>query len=121
MSMTTLNNMSKIISSSPSTSSSSSITPVTLYSSRNVKISKMNNNWLLSYHPYKESCRICKYFRHSLKYCPNIRSEFRGGNYYINCWETGHNSSDCNREVKITPFNEGFQSLEEIINCLIYK
>jgi hypothetical protein len=76
MSMSTLNNMSKIIPSLPSTSSSS-IRP--LYSSRDVKISKTNNNWLIQYYPYKESCRICKYYGHSLKNCPNIRSEFRGG------------------------------------------
>ena len=109
MSMTTLNNMSKIIPSllSSTTTSSSLITSKNLYSSINVKISKMNNNWLIPYHPYKESCRLCKYFGHSLKNCPNIRSEFRG-DYCIHCWETGHNSGNCNKEAKVVPFNEEF-------------
>src|SRR5277367_4316454 len=78
MSMTTLNNMSKII---PflSSSSSSSSTSTMLYSSKDVKISKSNNNWLIPYLPYKEGCLICKYYGHSLKNCPNVRAEFQGG------------------------------------------
>uniref|UniRef100_U9T9E2 Uncharacterized protein n=1 Tax=Rhizophagus irregularis (strain DAOM 181602 / DAOM 197198 / MUCL 43194) TaxID=747089 RepID=U9T9E2_RHIID len=55
MSMLTLSNMSKVISSLPSTStstSSSPTNPITLYSSKNVKISKTNNNWLIPYYPY---------------------------------------------------------------------
>jgi hypothetical protein len=46
MSMTTLNNMSKIIPSLPSTTTST-----LLCSSKDVKISKSNNNWLIPYLP----------------------------------------------------------------------
>jgi len=78
MSMTTLNNMSKIIPFLPSSSSSSSSssTSTMLYSSKDVKISKSNNNWLILYLPYKEGCLICKYYGHALKNCPNVRAEF---------------------------------------------
>ena len=122
MSMTTLNNMSKIIPFLPSSSSSSSSSTSTmLYSSKDVKISKSNNNWLIPYLPYKEGCLICKYYGHALKNCPNVRAEFWGGTWCINCWETGHNSSECRNEVKPTPFNDAFRSPEEILYSLIYK
>jgi hypothetical protein len=123
LSMTTLNNMSQIIPSLPSTSSSSSSTTLsssTIFSSRNVPISKTNHNWIIPYHPYKESCHVCKYFGHPLKTCPNIKAEFRGG-HCINCWETGHSSNDCNSDQNTPPFNEEFHSPEEIINFLIYN
>jgi hypothetical protein len=120
MSMTTLNNMSKIIPSLPSTTTSTT-TSTLLCSSKDVKISKSNNNWLIPYLPYKEGCLICKYYEHSLKNCPNVRAEFRGGNWCINCWETGHNSNECRNEVKPIPFNDAFQSSEEILYSLIYK
>src|SRR5205809_181233 len=82
----TLKKISKVISSLPSTSTSTSAstptptstTPNILYSSKNVKISKTNNNWLIPYLPFKESCRVCRYFGHSLKNCPNLLPEFRG-------------------------------------------
>lgn len=125
LSMKTLSNMSQIISSLPSSSSSTSSSTSTssraIFSSRNVQISKTNNNWILPYYPYKESCRVCKYYGHPLKNCPNIRAEFRGGGHCINCWETGHNSNDCDRDQITAPFNEEFQSPEELINFLIYN
>ena len=72
MSMMTLNNMSKALPPSSSSSSTTPTTRLTLYSSRNVKISKANNNWLIPYHPFKEGCRVCRYFEHFLRNCPNI-------------------------------------------------
>ena len=124
MSMLTLSNMSKVILSLPSTStstSSSPTNPITLYFSKNVKISKTNNNWLIPYYPFKEGCRVCHYYGHSLKNCPNLKPEFRGVDCCIHCWEPGHLSGNCSRDSKVPPYNEDFLSPEEIINNLFYK
>lgn len=118
ISMVALNNMSKII---PSLPTSTPTTPITLFSSKDVKISKINNNWLIPYLPFKECCHICRYFGHSLKNCPNIKQEYRGVNYCLNCWESGHSSGDCNGNTKVPPYNENFLSPEEIVNFLFYK
>ena len=150
MSMSTSNNISRILllrmstptpltsstsspstSLTPSTSSSSTpltqststpITPmVTLFSSENVVISKANSNWLTEYHPFKESCRICHYFGHSFKRCPNIRSDFQGVEACLNCWQEGHFGAECTELPRVPPYNNNFKSPEEIINFLLYK
>lgn len=115
LSMTTLNSVSKII------SSSSFPPPKLLYSSKDIKISKTNNNWLLPYNQYKESCKVCAYFGYTLKSCPNLKSQYRWSNYCINCWGVGHQSKECREDSKVIPFNEDFESPEEILNLLIYK
>ena len=61
---------------------------------------------------------ICKYFGHGMRNCPNIKKEFRGGNYCLNCWEAGHLGGDCSGETKVLPYNEHFLFPEEIINHL---
>ena len=94
LSMRTLNNLSKILmttttsssSSSSSSSSLSSTTTPTFFSSKNVKISMANKNFLIPFNSFKESCRACNYYGHSFKNCPNIRQEFRGGDFCLNCW-----------------------------------
>jgi hypothetical protein len=123
MSMVTLNNMSRVLPSpsSSSSSSSSTTTRLTLYSSRDVKISKANNNWLLPYYPFKEGCRVCRYFGHALRNCPNIQSQYRGADYCISCWQTGHISGSCSGDPTSPPYNENFISPEEIINNLFYR
>lgn len=118
LSMVSLSNMSKIL---PSTSTSTSSTSTTLYSSTNVRISKTNNNWLVPYYPFKESCRACNYFGHSFKICPNLKQEFQGANACLNCWRLGHVSNECREETKGPPYNDNFRSPEEIIIDLIYK
>ena len=116
ISMSTLNNISKII------SSPSSPQPTSLYSSKDVKISKTNNNWLLPYNQYKENCKVCKYYGHSIKSCPNLQTRYRWGSYCINCWEgDNHQSNEYKEETRVIPFNEEFKSPEEILNFLIYK
>src|SRR5581483_11650912 len=113
----------------PSTSSTSlSSTPLTqstpmviLFSSENVVISKANSNWLTEYYPFKESCRICHYFGHSFKCCPNIRSDFRGVEACLNCWQEGHFGAECTELTRVPPYNNNFKSPEEIINFLLYK
>lgn len=64
---------------------------------------------------------FCKYFGHGMKNCPNIQEDFRGGYYYINCWETGHTDGKCIKETKVAPYSEHFLSPEEVINCLFYN
>jgi hypothetical protein len=118
LSMLTLTNMSKVL---PTTPTPTPTTPQTIYSSKDVKISKTNNNYLIPYHPFKDPCFICKYFGHGIRNCPNIKKEFRGGNYCLNCWEAGHLVAECNGEIKVPPYNENFLSPEEIINHLFYK
>ncbi|CAB4422733.1 unnamed protein product [Rhizophagus irregularis] len=124
MFMLTLNNMSKVILSLPSTStstSSSPTNPIILYSSKNVKISITNNNWLILYYPFKEGCWMCHYYEHSLKNCPNLKPEFQEVDCCIHCWESEHLSGNCSRDSKVPPYNEDFLLLEEIINNLFYK
>lgn len=116
LSMSTLDSISKILS-----SSSPSPQPKSLYSSRDIKISKTNNNWLLPYNSFKDSCKVCKYFGHSIKSCPNLQSSYRYGTYCINCWGVGHQSNECDEESRPIPFNEDFKSPEEILNFLIYN
>ena len=99
----------------------STATPQTIYSSKDVKISKTNNNYLIPYQPFKDPCFICAYYGHGAKNCPNIKEEFRGENYCLKCWETSHLSSECSGEFKSPPFNEHFLSPEEIISRLFYK
>ena len=84
LSMRTLNDLSKILmtmttsssSSSSSSSSLSSTTMPTFFSSKNVKISMANKNFLIPFNSFKESCRACNYYGHSFKNCLNIRQEF---------------------------------------------
>lgn len=117
LSMTTLTNMSRVL----PTSTTSTQSPKTLYSSKDVKISKANNNFLIPYHPFKEPCYICKYFGHGMRTCPNIKKEFRSGSYCLNCWDSGHSSGECSSaNNKVPPYNENFLSPEEIINRLFY-
>lgn len=117
-SMLTLANMSKVL---PKTPTPTPTIPQTIYSSKDVKISKTNNNYLIPYHPFKDPCFICKYFGHGMRNCPNIKKEFRGDNYCLNCWKAGHLAGDCSGETKVPPYNEHFLSPEEIINRLFYK
>jgi len=70
LSMLTLTNMLKVL---PTTPTPTPTTPQTIYSSKDVKISKMNNNYLIPYHPFKDPCFICKYFGHRIRNCPNIK------------------------------------------------
>ena len=122
LSMLTLTNMSKVLLTTLiPTSTPIPTTLQTIYSSKDVKISKMNNNYLIPYHPFKDPCFVCKYFGHGIRTCPNIKKEFRSGNYCINCWETGHLAVDCSGETKVSPYNKHFLSPEEIINHLFYK
>jgi hypothetical protein len=121
ISMLALSNVTKIIPYLPLSTPSSSLSPRILYSSKDVLISMTNNNWLIPYNQYKEACKICKYFGHSVKSCPNLKSQFRWGNYCIRCWKAGHNSSECKNELEVVPFNDEFRSPEEIVNFLIYK
>ena len=121
ISMLALSNVTKIIPYLPLSTPSSSLSPRILYSSKDVLISMTNNNWLIPYNQYKEACKICKYFGHSVKGCPNLKSQFRWDNYCIRCWKAGHNSSECKNELEVVPFNEEFRSPEEIVNFLIYK
>ena len=130
LSTQTSNNLSRILmtmtttssstSSSSSSSSSSTITP-TLFSSKNVKISMINRNFLIPFGSFKESCRACNYFGHSFKNCPNIRPEFRGDDFCLNCWDRGHLSINCEGESRAVPYNDDFLSPGEIINYLMYK
>ena len=93
LSMRTLNDLSKILmttttsssSSSTLSSSLSSTTTLTFFSSKNVKISMANKNFLISFNSFKENCRTCNYYGHLFKNCPNIRQEFRGGDFCLNC------------------------------------
>jgi hypothetical protein len=92
LSMQTLNNLSRIlatmtITTSSSTLSSSLLSTITstLFSSKDVKISMAHRNFLILFNSFKESCRACNYFRYSFKNCPNIRPEFRGDDFYLNC------------------------------------
>lgn len=117
LSMVTLSNISRVLPTTPKTS----ITSQTIYSSKDVKVSKTNNNYLIPFYPFKEPCLICKYFGHGLKNCPNIKNEFRNGNHCLNCWEVGHLSGECSGETKVPPYNEQFLSPEEIINRLFYN
>ena len=110
LSMQTSNNLSRILattttttttsSSISSSSSSSSTTTPTLFSSKDVKISMANRNFLIPFKVFKESCRACNYFGHSFKNCPNIRPEFRGDNFCLNCWDRGHQSINCERDSR---------------------
>ena len=89
LSIQTSNNLSRILvttttTTSSSTSLSSSLTP-TLFSSKDVKISMANRNFLIPFNTFKESCRACNYFGHSFKNCPNIRPEFQGDDFCLNC------------------------------------
>jgi hypothetical protein len=127
LSMQTLNNLSKILatttittSSSTLSSSSSSTTP-TLFSSKDVKISMANRNFLIPFNSFKESCRACNYFGHSFKNCPNIRPEFRDDDFCLNCWGRGHRSNDCEGDSSVVPYNEDFLAPGEVINYLMYK
>lgn len=123
LSMTTSNNLSKLIPSTsiPTSSSSSTTTIPTLFSSKNVKISKANKNNLVPFKTFKESCRACDYFGHSFKTCPNIKPEFRGGDFCLKCWSRGHQSSECVNDQMVVPFNEDYLTPEEVINYLLYK
>jgi len=114
LSMLTLANMSKVLPKTPTPTTP----PQTIYSSKDIKISKTNNNYLIPYHPFKKPCYICKYFGHEMRNCPNIKKEFRGENYCLNCWEAGHLGGNCSEETKVPPYNEHFLSPEEIINRL---
>ena len=132
LSMQTSNNLSRILatptmatttttSSSTSSSSSSSTTTPTLFSSKDVKISIANRNFLIPFSSFKESCRACNYFGHSFKNCPNIRPEFRGDNFCLNCWNRGHLSINCEEDSRVVPYNENFLTPGEVINYLMYK
>jgi hypothetical protein len=128
LSMQTLNNLSRILttttittSSSTLSSSSSSTTTPTLFSSKDVKISMANRNFLIPFNSFKESCRACNYFGHSFKNCPNIRPEFRGDDFCLNCWGRGHRSIDCEGDSSVVPYNEDFLTPGEVINYLMYK
>ena len=123
MTMTTtssLTSSSSSSSSSLSSSSSSTMTP-TLFSSKNVKISMTNRNCLIPFGSFKESCRACNYFGYSFKNCSNIRPEFRGDDFCLNCWDQGHLSKYCEEESRAVPYNEDFLAPGEIINYLMYK
>lgn len=116
LSMLTLTNMSKVLPTTPTPTPIPIPTPTnpqTIYSSKNVKISKTNNNYLIPYHPFKDPCFICKYFGHGIRNCPNIKKEFRDGNYCLNCWEAGHLGAECSGETKVPPYNETFLAPEE--------
>src|SRR5215213_2407183 len=131
LSMQTSNNLSRILattttttttsSSISSSSSSSSTTTPTLFSSKDVKISMANRNFLIPFKFFKESCRVCNYFGHSFKNCPNIRPEFRGDNFCLNCWDREHQSINCEKDSRVVPYNENFLAPEEVINYLMYK
>ncbi|GBB89523.1 hypothetical protein RclHR1_16210002 [Rhizophagus clarus] len=121
VSMLALSNVTKIIPYLSLSTSSSSVSPRILYSSKDVLISVTNNNWIIPYNQYKEACKICKYFGHSVKNCPNLKSQYRWGNYCLRCWKPRHNISECKNEPEVVPFNEEFRSPEEIVNFLIYK
>ncbi|CAB4490816.1 hypothetical protein RhiirA5_414103 [Rhizophagus irregularis] len=133
LSMQTSTNLSRILattttttttttsSSTSSSSSSSSTTTPTIFSSKNVKISISNRNFLILYSSFKESCRACNYYGHSFKNCPNIRPEFRGDGFCLNCWGRGHLSINCEEDSRVVPYNEDFLTPEEIINYLMYK
>ena len=132
LSIQTLNNLSRILttttmttSSSTSSSStllsSSSTTTPTFFSSKDVKISMANRNFLIPFKSFKESCRVCNYFGHSFKNCPNIRPEFRGDNFCLNCWDRGHQSINYEKDSRVVPYNEDFLAPEEVINYLMYK
>ena len=82
--MFTLNNLSQFLSLTlllslllSLLSLSSSISFSTLYSFKNVRISKETKNWLLLFYSYKEECKVCKYFGHFLKKCSNILFHFK--------------------------------------------
>ena len=130
LSMQTLNNLSRILttttsssstSSSSTSSSSSSTTTPTFFSSKDVKISMANRNFLIPFNSFKESCRACNYYGHSFKNCPNIRQEFRGGDFCLNCWGRGHLSNNCEEDSRMVPYNEDFLTPGEVINYLMYK
>jgi hypothetical protein len=111
-----LNNLSHVLLHQSKTPSP---TPLTLYSSKNIKISKSIGNWLVPYARFKEGCHCCGYFGHSFKVCPNIVPQFRGA--CLKCWEFGHDSSTCIREKKNPPYNDEFTSSEEVVELLISK
>ena len=121
LSMATSNNLSRLIPLTSIPKSTTTTTTPTLFSSKNVKISKANKNYLVPFGIFKECCRTCGYFGHSFRACPNIRPEFRGDDFCIKCWVQGHQSSDCMNDQKVAPFNEDYLAPEEVINYLIYK
>ena len=51
--------------------------------------------------PFKDPCFICEYYGHGIRNCPNIKWEFRGGNYCLNCWEAGHLGGDCSGNLPL--------------------
>lgn len=119
-SSSTSSSLTSSSSTSSSTTSSSTITP-TLFSSKGVKISMTNRNFLIPFSSFKESCRACNYFGHSFKNCPNIRPEFRGDDFCLKCWNRGHQSINCEKDSRVVPYNEDFLTPGEIINYLMYK
>lgn len=121
--MQTLNNLSKILTTTTSSSSASSTstTTPTFFSSKDVKISIANKNFLIPFNCFKESCKVCNYYGHSFKNCPNIKEEFRGGNFCLNCWSQGHLSANCEEDSRVVPYNEGYLTPEEVLNYLMYK
>src|SRR5581483_8254382 len=138
LSMQILNNLSKILttmtssslassssaSSSSASSSSASLTSTTtptFFLSKDVKISIANKNFLIPFNCFKESCRVCNYYGHSFKNCSNIKEEFRGGDFCLNCWGRGHLSANCEEDSRVVPYNKGYLTLEEVLNYLMYK
>src|SRR5581483_3217481 len=127
LSMQILNNLSKILttttssSSASSSASSTSTTTPTFFSSKDVKISIANKNFLIPFNCFKESCKVCNYYRHSFKNCPNIKEEFRGGDFCLNCWGRGHLSANCEEDSRVVPYNESYLTPEEVLNYLMYK
>jgi len=125
--MQTLNNLSKILttttssSSASSSASSTSTTTPTFFSSKDVKISIANKNFLIPFNCFKESCKVCNYYGHSFKNCPNIKEEFRGGDFCLNCWGRGYLSANCEEDSRVVPYNEGYLTPEEVLNYLMYK
>ena len=104
-----------------SSASSTSITTPTFFSSKDIKISIANKNFLIPFNCFKESCKVCNYYGHSFKNCPNIKEEFRGGDFCLNCWGQGHLSANCEEDSRVVPYNEGYLTPEEVLNYLMYK
>ena len=113
---------SSLPSSSPS-SLPSSLQPLLppsqpLYSAEGVEISKPNN-WLVPVNNFREACRVCTYYGHGFKQCPNIMDGY--SNCCLKCWQSGHESMDCSNERVVTPYKNNYISSHQVIERIIVQ
>ena len=86
---------------------------ITLYTARDVLLSKENGNWLVPYKTFTSSCFACQYFGHSYKECPNINKI--SGDVCFNCWNSGHSATKCKYEKESPPFVEDYIKPDKLL------